>query len=139
MFKVLVYTHRRQKDIPVLMDSQIEEIQQRDRLEKIQAYRLVRDNVLEHQKQQELNRKKLMRHQLEMYESMQVSHNRNTSMWLAKLSAEGVGGNNKRIWLSRGNRVRKPFCQRPFPLVTHHSVTSPPLFVLSPGSLRAAL
>ncbi|KAG7239189.1 hypothetical protein INR49_029940 [Caranx melampygus] len=64
---------RRQNDIPVLMDSQIEEIQQRERLEKIQTYRLVRDNVLEHQKQQELNRKELMRRQLEMYESMQAA------------------------------------------------------------------
>lgn len=80
LYEVLVYACRRQKDIPVLMDSQIEEIQQKERLEKIQTYRLVRDNVLEHQKQQELNRKELMRHQLELYESMQVSHNRNTSM-----------------------------------------------------------
>ncbi|XP_035534773.1 androglobin [Morone saxatilis] len=64
---------RRQKDFPVLMDSQIEEIQQRERLEKIQTYRLVRDNVLEHQKQQELNRKELMRRQLEMYENMQAA------------------------------------------------------------------
>lgn len=71
-----MYVRRRQKDFPALMDSQIEEIQQRERLEKIQTYRLVRDNVLEHQKQQELNRKELMRHQLEMYENMQVSQDR---------------------------------------------------------------
>ncbi|XP_071335416.1 androglobin isoform X2 [Trachinotus anak] len=64
---------RCQKDFPVLRDSQIEEIQQRERLEKIQTYRLVRDNVVEHQKQQELNRKELMRHQLEMYENMQAA------------------------------------------------------------------
>lgn len=71
-----MYVRRRQKDFPALMDSQIEEIQQRERLEKIQTYRLVRDNVLEHQKQQELNRKELMRRQLEMYENMQVSQDR---------------------------------------------------------------
>ena len=59
------------------MDSQIE-IQQREHLEKIQTYRLVRDNVLEHQKQQELNRMAQMRCQLEMYENMQVSQNRET-------------------------------------------------------------
>ncbi|TNN65677.1 hypothetical protein EYF80_024081 [Liparis tanakae] len=53
------------------MDSQIEEIQQKERLEKIQTYRLVRDNVLEHQKQQELNRKELIIHQQEMYKEMQ--------------------------------------------------------------------
>ncbi|XP_029318550.1 androglobin isoform X2 [Cottoperca gobio] len=64
---------RLQKDCPALMDSQREEIQQRERLEKIQSYRLVRDNVLEHRKRQELNRKELMRHQLEMYENMQAA------------------------------------------------------------------
>ncbi|XP_029352950.1 androglobin [Echeneis naucrates] len=64
---------RRQKDFPVLMDSHIEEIQQRERLEKIQTYRLVRDNVVEHQKQQELNRKELMRRQMEVYENMQAA------------------------------------------------------------------
>ncbi|XP_018528148.1 androglobin isoform X1 [Lates calcarifer] len=64
---------RRQKDFPVLMDSQMEEIQQREHLEKIQTYRLIRENVLEHQKQQELNRKELMRRPLEMYENMQAA------------------------------------------------------------------
>ncbi|XP_044233309.1 androglobin isoform X2 [Thunnus albacares] len=64
---------RRQKDFPALMDSQIEEVQQRERLEKIQTFRLVRDNVLEHRKQQELNGMELMRRQLEMYENMQAA------------------------------------------------------------------
>ncbi|XP_059212705.1 androglobin isoform X2 [Centropristis striata] len=64
---------RRQKDFPLLMDSLLEEIQQRERLEKIQTYRLVRDNVLEHQIQQELNRKELMRHQQQMYVNMQAA------------------------------------------------------------------
>ncbi|XP_070843007.1 androglobin [Chaetodon trifascialis] len=64
---------RRHKDFPVLMDSHIEDLQQKERVEKIQTYRLVRDYVLEHQKQQELNRKELMRCQLEMYESMQAA------------------------------------------------------------------
>ncbi|KAK5852926.1 hypothetical protein PBY51_006757 [Eleginops maclovinus] len=61
---------RRQKDFPALMDSQMEEIQQRERLEKIQTYRLVRDNVLEHQKQQQRNRKFLRTHHPEIYENM---------------------------------------------------------------------
>ncbi|XP_034555079.1 androglobin isoform X2 [Notolabrus celidotus] len=69
------FTHfiRRQKDVPVLMDPQIEEMQQRKRFERIQTYRLVRDNVLEHQRQEELNMKELMRRQLEMYENMQAA------------------------------------------------------------------
>ncbi|KAK9531522.1 hypothetical protein VZT92_010942 [Zoarces viviparus] len=64
---------RRQKDVPELMDSQVEETQQREFLEKIQTYRLVRDNVLEHQKQQERNRKELIIQQLETYEHMQAA------------------------------------------------------------------
>ena len=60
------------------MDSQIEEVQQREHLEKIQTFRLVRDNVLEHRKQQELNGMELMRRQLEMYENMQVSRDTHT-------------------------------------------------------------
>ncbi|KAI4802216.1 hypothetical protein KUCAC02_020068, partial [Chaenocephalus aceratus] len=62
---------RRQMDFPALMDSQMEEIQQRERLEKIQTYRLIRDNVLEHQKQQRLNRKQLRTHHPEIHENMQ--------------------------------------------------------------------
>uniref|UniRef100_UPI0037E8966F androglobin n=1 Tax=Semicossyphus pulcher TaxID=241346 RepID=UPI0037E8966F len=69
----LVYICRRQKDSPALMDPHLEEMQQRERFEKIQTYRLVRDNVLEHQRQQELNMKELMRRQLEMYENMQAA------------------------------------------------------------------
>ncbi len=75
---------RRQKDFPALMDTQIEEIQQRERLEKIQTYRLVRENVLEQQKQQTLNRQELMTCQLEMYENMQVSQDRERSLRVKK-------------------------------------------------------
>lgn len=66
------------------MDSEKEEMQQRERLEKIQTYRLVRDNVLEHQKQRELTRKKLMRCQLEMYENMQVSQDKDRTVGCLK-------------------------------------------------------
>ncbi|XP_041661705.1 androglobin [Cheilinus undulatus] len=64
---------RCQKDFPVLMDPQIEEMQQSERFEKIQAYRLLRDNFIEHQRQQELNMKEVMRQQLEMYENVQAA------------------------------------------------------------------
>ncbi|XP_074542110.1 androglobin [Halichoeres trimaculatus] len=64
---------RRHQDVPVLMDPQVEEMQQRKRFERIQTYRLVRDNVLEHQRQEELNMKELMKRQLEMYEDMQTA------------------------------------------------------------------
>ncbi|KAM8832398.1 androglobin isoform 2-T2 [Spinachia spinachia] len=64
---------RRRKDLPVLMDPQMEAIQQRERIEKIQTYRLIRDNVLEHRKQRELHRKALITQQLEMYERMQAA------------------------------------------------------------------
>lgn len=80
-----MYVCRRHKDFPVLMDSHIEELQQKERFEKIQTYRLVRDNVLEHQKQQELTRNELKRCQLEMYESMQVSQGRERTVWCLKM------------------------------------------------------
>lgn len=64
---------RPQKDFPVLEDSNIEELQQREYLQKIQTYRLVRENMLEQQQQQQLNRKEMRRHQLDKHEKMQVS------------------------------------------------------------------
>ncbi|KAG8011319.1 Androglobin [Nibea albiflora] len=67
---------RHQKDFPVLMDSEIEELHKRQRLEKIQTYRLIRDNVLEHQKEWERNGDEIMRCQLETYENLQVSQGR---------------------------------------------------------------
>ncbi|XP_019110501.2 androglobin isoform X3 [Larimichthys crocea] len=63
---------RHQKDFPVLMDSQIEELHKRQRLEKIQTYRLIRDNVLEHQKEWELNGDEIMRCQLETYANLEA-------------------------------------------------------------------
>lgn len=80
------------------MDSHIEEIQQRERLEKIQTYRLVRENLLEHQKQLGLNRKELMRLQLNTYENMQVSHNRDSSVWCLKLSVDKVSSKIKQLY-----------------------------------------
>ncbi|XP_056873061.1 androglobin isoform X5 [Takifugu flavidus] len=64
---------RRQKDSPVLDESNMEELRQKECLQKIQTYRLVRENMLEQQKQQRLNRKELMTHQLDNYEKMQAA------------------------------------------------------------------
>ncbi|KAF7669564.1 hypothetical protein LDENG_00174000 [Lucifuga dentata] len=64
---------RCQREFPVLKDSQMEETQQRERSEKIQAYQLIRDTVLEHRKQEAFNRKDLMRRQLETYENIQAA------------------------------------------------------------------
>ncbi|KAM6915026.1 androglobin [Xenentodon cancila] len=68
------YSHliRCQKDAPELMDAQRLEAQQKERVEKIQAYRLARKNVLERYEQLKSDRKGLMRCQLEMYENMQA-------------------------------------------------------------------
>ncbi|KAK7907784.1 hypothetical protein WMY93_016396 [Mugilogobius chulae] len=63
---------RREKDEPTLYSAQIEELQMSERMEKIQSYRLVRENVLEHRKEQEIYREKLKKHQLSMYETMQA-------------------------------------------------------------------
>uniref|UniRef100_UPI003AB0B0BB androglobin n=1 Tax=Centroberyx gerrardi TaxID=166262 RepID=UPI003AB0B0BB len=64
---------RCQRDFPVLKDTEIEEAQRRERSEKIQGFRLLRDTVLEHRKQEALNRKELKRRQLEMYDDLQVA------------------------------------------------------------------
>ncbi|XP_047429782.1 androglobin isoform X2 [Mugil cephalus] len=64
---------RRQQDVPVLMDSQIEEAHRSERFEKIQTYRLVRDNVVDYQKQQLLNSKEQIKHQLQMYANIQAA------------------------------------------------------------------
>ncbi|XP_022067703.2 androglobin isoform X2 [Acanthochromis polyacanthus] len=61
---------RRTKDVPVLMDSQMEEVEHRELLENIQAWKLERDSVVEQQKQDALKRKELIRIQKEMYESI---------------------------------------------------------------------
>ncbi|XP_030260251.1 androglobin isoform X3 [Sparus aurata] len=67
------FISRRQKEFLVVMDTHTEEIQQRDRLEKIQTYRLVRDIVLEQQKQQALSQKEPIRCPVEMCENMQAA------------------------------------------------------------------
>ncbi|XP_042081827.1 androglobin isoform X7 [Haplochromis burtoni] len=74
-FPHMDYSHftRHQKDYPVVMDSYIEEAQQRERTEKIQTYRLVREHVLECRKQEAFKRKELMKCQLEMYQNMQAA------------------------------------------------------------------
>ncbi|XP_028858293.1 androglobin isoform X3 [Denticeps clupeoides] len=56
-----------------LKDDWIEEEQRLENLERIQAFRLQRDAVLEHRRQEQLSRKDLIRRQLEQYDNMQVS------------------------------------------------------------------
>ncbi|KAM4633802.1 androglobin [Polymixia lowei] len=64
---------RRLRDIPVLKDSRIEDAQRRERSEQIQGFRLLRDTVLEHRKQEVLDRRELKRRQLETYDGLQVA------------------------------------------------------------------
>ncbi|KAM6954361.1 androglobin [Aplochiton taeniatus] len=63
---------KRWKEAPVLKNQEIEEAQRRERLEQIQGFRLVRDTVLEHRRQELQERRELKRMQLEMYDGMQV-------------------------------------------------------------------
>lgn len=88
-------------DFPALMDSQMEEIQQRERLEKIQTYRLIRDNVLEHQKQQRLNRKQLRTHHPEINENMQVSE----EQWGHWVTVQKSSFVNINVWESEGDML----------------------------------
>lgn len=73
IYEILVHTFRCQKDFPELKDSHRDQVQQRERFEKIQTYRLARKSVLEHHEKQMSAQQGLMWHQLEMYENMQVS------------------------------------------------------------------
>ncbi|KAM9704107.1 androglobin [Menidia menidia] len=65
---------RRQEDFPELMDSQREEVKQRQRFEKIQTYRLVRENVVERHKQQVFKQRELMRLQMELNDNVQAMY-----------------------------------------------------------------
>ncbi|KAM9798184.1 androglobin-like [Neosynchiropus ocellatus] len=62
---------RRETGSVTLLDSKLEETRRKERLEKIQTYRLVRDSVLEHRARQLQVRKQLVKHQLETYDQMQ--------------------------------------------------------------------
>ncbi|MEQ2261404.1 hypothetical protein XENORESO_009891 [Xenotaenia resolanae] len=64
---------RHQKDSPEPMDSDREEARQKDHFEKIQNYRLARENLLERYKQKMLEKYKLKKHHLEVYENMLVA------------------------------------------------------------------
>ncbi|XP_055005781.1 androglobin [Boleophthalmus pectinirostris] len=64
---------RQEKDVPSLYNTQIEELQTSERMEKIQSYRLVRENVLELRKEEEIHREKLKRCQQDMYANMQAN------------------------------------------------------------------
>lgn len=68
----MLYIFRAQKDPPNLKESETEELRQRECRQKIQAYRLVRENALEQQKQERRNRKEMMRRQMNVYEKMKV-------------------------------------------------------------------
>uniref|UniRef100_A0AAV2KG87 Androglobin n=1 Tax=Knipowitschia caucasica TaxID=637954 RepID=A0AAV2KG87_KNICA len=63
---------RKEKEEPTLYTSEIEELEMRERMEKIQSYRLVRENVLERRKEQEINTENLKKHQQDMFETMQA-------------------------------------------------------------------
>ncbi|XP_055088381.1 androglobin [Periophthalmus magnuspinnatus] len=64
---------RQEKDEPSLYSAQIEELQMSECMEKIQSYRLVRENVLELRKKEEIHREKLKIHQRDMYDNMQAN------------------------------------------------------------------
>ncbi|KAJ0026837.1 hypothetical protein NQD34_017837, partial [Periophthalmus magnuspinnatus] len=70
---------RQEKDEPSLYSAQIEELQMSECMEKIQSYRLVRENVLELRKKEEIHREKLKIHQRDMYDNMQVSYRSTTT------------------------------------------------------------
>ncbi|KAM8873469.1 androglobin-like [Synchiropus picturatus] len=74
MFRPMDYSPfiRREEESATVVDNKVEEIRQKERLEKIQTYRRIRAEVLVHREQQERNRKEFMKHQLDIYTNMQA-------------------------------------------------------------------
>lgn len=68
----MLYVCRARKDSPSLEESNAEEVRQRECLQKIQTYRLVREIMLEQQKKQRQRRKEMTRLQMDVYDEMQV-------------------------------------------------------------------
>ncbi|XP_061785784.1 androglobin isoform X1 [Nerophis lumbriciformis] len=64
---------RRKQDVPTMVDQEIEEIQRRERLEKIQAYQLERDQLVEERLQKATARKERMKGLLKQYDSQQAA------------------------------------------------------------------
>ncbi|KAJ8409716.1 hypothetical protein AAFF_G00217750 [Aldrovandia affinis] len=64
---------RKCKAEPSLKDDSMAEEQRREKAEKIQGFRLIRDTILEHRKQELLSRTELKKQQLELYEGLQVA------------------------------------------------------------------
>ncbi|CAL8317091.1 unnamed protein product [Merluccius merluccius] len=73
--ETLDYSHyiRCSRGEPVLKDAAAEELQRRRRSEQIQGFRLLRDTVLEHRRQEARRRRAQTRQQLETYDGMQVA------------------------------------------------------------------
>ncbi|XP_054618324.1 androglobin isoform X11 [Dunckerocampus dactyliophorus] len=64
---------RRKQDFPTLVDSEMEENQRRKRLEKIQAYQLEREQLVEERLQNATTRRERMKGLLKQYESQQTA------------------------------------------------------------------
>ncbi|KAG9347633.1 hypothetical protein JZ751_005204 [Albula glossodonta] len=64
---------RQSRREPLVKDESIAEEQRRDKAERIQGFRLIRDTILEHRKQEQLFRRELKRRQLEMYKGLQAA------------------------------------------------------------------
>lgn len=64
---------RPQKDSALLEECSAEEVWQREYSQKIHRYRLARENVLEHQKQQQRIRKEKVKQQQDTYKKMQAA------------------------------------------------------------------
>ncbi|KAJ8270603.1 hypothetical protein GJAV_G00117010, partial [Gymnothorax javanicus] len=64
---------RKERDEPVLKDELIEEAQRREKAERIQAFRLIHDTILERREEERISRELLKRRHLDLYESLQMA------------------------------------------------------------------
>lgn len=110
----MLHVCRPRKDSPSLEESNAEEVRQRECLQKIQNYRLVREIMQEQQKKQRRRRKEMTRLQMDVYDKMQV------------------GGDEE--LLVRAETVRSICRLLPPPLLKHQILN---LSRVSPSSLQA--
>ncbi|XP_057679551.1 androglobin isoform X2 [Corythoichthys intestinalis] len=96
---------RRKTDHPVFLDPEMEENQRKERLEKIQAYQLERDILVEERRQKAAIRRERMKAILMLYEKQQMAMVDGQQKFTDMQMHQNQKSNDTRKWLN--NRIRR--------------------------------
>ncbi|XP_077568296.1 androglobin [Stigmatopora nigra] len=96
---------RRKADHPVLLDHEMEENQRKERLEKIQAYQLERDILVEERHQKSTSRRGRMQALVTRYEDQQVAMVEEQLTFTDTQAHQSLKFNETRKWLN--NRIKR--------------------------------